>query len=79
MRQERREREDKTVGKRDIRSVERRGVGRGTRRIQDGHYRDLQEGKQGILRRWVWGWINGGRKDRGFGWAMIRDGGERLF
>ena len=25
------------------------------------------------------GWINGGRKDRGFGWEMIRGGGEHLF
>ena len=39
---------DKTVGNRDIRrSVEGRGMGRGTWRIQDGHYRDFQEGKQG--------------------------------
>ena len=44
------------MGNRDIRrSVERRGMGRGTRGIQDGHYRDFQEGKQGILRRWGWG------------------------
>ena len=40
---------DKTVGNRDIRrSVEGRGMGRGTLGIQDGHYRDFQEGKQGI-------------------------------
>ena len=40
---------DKTVGNRDIRrSVEGRGMGQGTRGIQDGHYRDFQEGKQGI-------------------------------
>ena len=25
------------------------------------------------------GWINGGRKDRGFGWGKIRGGGEQLF
>ena len=25
------------------------------------------------------GWINGGRKDHGFGWGKIRDGGEQLF
>ncbi len=24
-------------------------------------------------------WINGGRKDHGFGWGKIRDGGEQLF
>ena len=47
---------DKTLGNRDIRrSVEGRGMGWGTWGIQDGHYRDFQEGKQGILRRWVWG------------------------
>ena len=40
---------DKTVGNRDIRrSVKGRGMGQGTRDIQDGHYRDFQEGKQGI-------------------------------
>ena len=40
---------DKTVGNRDIRrSVEGRGMGWGTRGIQDRHYRDFQEGKQGI-------------------------------
>ena len=39
----------KQWGNRDIRrSVEGRGMGRGTRGIQDGHYRDFQEGKQGI-------------------------------
>ena len=25
------------------------------------------------------GWINGDRKDCGFGWGKIRDGGEQLF
>ena len=25
------------------------------------------------------GWIIRGRKDRGFGWGTIRDGGEQLF
>ena len=41
---------DKTVGNRDIRrSVEGRGMGRGTRGIQDGHYRDFQMGN----RRWT--------------------------
>ena len=39
----------KTVGNRDIRSsVEGRGMGQGTWGVQDGHYRDFQEGKQGI-------------------------------
>ena len=36
------------MGTRDIkRSVEGRGMGRGTWGIQDGHDRDFQEGKQG--------------------------------
>ena len=36
-------------GNRDMRrSVEGRRMGRGTRGIQDGHYRGFQEGKQGI-------------------------------
>ena len=40
---------DKTMGNRDIRrSVEGRGIGWGTQGIQDGHYRDFHEGKQGI-------------------------------
>ena len=40
---------DKTMWNRDIgRSVEGRGMGWGTRGIQDGHNRDFQEGKQGI-------------------------------
>ena len=40
---------DKTVGNRDIRrSVEGRGMGQGKWGIQDGHYKDFQEGKKGI-------------------------------
>ena len=46
------------------------------RSLQD---RDVQEGKQGILKEVGLGWINGGRKDRGFGWGKIRGGGEKLF
>ena len=39
----------KAVGNRDMkRSVEGRGMGWGTRGKQDGHYRDFQEGKQGM-------------------------------
>jgi len=30
------------------------------------------------LKEAAWGWINGGRKDCGFGWGKIRDGGEQL-
>ena len=63
------------MGNRDSRrSVKGRGMGWGTQGKQDGHYRDFQEGKEVGL-----GWINGGRKDRGFGWGRIRDGGEQLF
>ena len=39
----------KTVGNRDIRrSVEVRVMGQGTQGKQGGHYREFQEGKQGI-------------------------------
>ena len=48
MRQEGREWEGQNSGEQDIRrSVEGRGMGRGTWGIEDGHYRDFQEGKQG--------------------------------
>ncbi len=33
----------------------------------------------GISKKWIWGEISGGRKDQGFGWGKIRDGGEQLF
>ena len=39
---------DKTMGSRDMRSVEVGGMGQGTWGFQDGHYRNFQEGKQGI-------------------------------
>ena len=40
---------DKTVGNSDSRgSMEGKGMGWGTWGIQDGHYRDFQEGNQGI-------------------------------
>jgi len=44
---------DNTVGKRDIRrSVEVRGMGQGTRGIQDGHHRDFQDlTRQGTFRK----------------------------
>ena len=35
--------------------------------------------KAGNLKEVGLGWINGGRKDQGFGWGKIRGGGERLF
>ena len=43
------------------------------------HDMDFQEGKTGNLKEVGLGWISGGRKDHGFGWGMIRDGGEQLF
>ena len=38
-----------------MRSVEGSGMGRGTQGKQDVHYRDFQEGNQGIYSRCVWG------------------------
>ena len=68
------------MGNRDIRrSVERRGMGQGTWGIQDGHHRDFLGRKAGNLKEGGLGWINGGRKDQGFGWGQIRGGGEQLF
>ena len=45
------------------------------------HDRELLGKKAGNLKEVGLGWINRGRKDRGFGWGMvvIRDGGEQLF
>ena len=51
------------MGNIDIRrSVEGRGMGWGTCRIEGGYYRDFQEGKQGNLRRWVWVGLMGEEK-----------------
>ena len=69
------------------RSAEGRGMGQGTCSKQDGHCRDYQvltrQGlsgrKAGNLKDVGLGWISGGRKDHGFGWGEIRDGGEQLF
>ena len=35
--------------------------------------------KAGNLKEVGLGWINGGRKDHGVEWGMIRGGGEQLF
>ena len=35
--------------------------------------------KAGNLKEEGLWWIDGGRKDRGFGWEKIRGGGEQLF
>ena len=54
------------------RSVEGRAMGCGTQGKQDGQYREFEGGG--------FGWINGDKKDRGFGWGKIRGGGgEQLF
>ena len=67
--------------------MEGRGMGQGTRGTQDGYFRVFQvltqQGlsgmKAGNLKEVGLGWINGGRKDRGFGWETTRGGGELLF
>ena len=43
------------------------------------HDRELLGRKAGNLKEVGLGWINGGRKDRGFGWGTRRSGGEQLF
>ena len=61
--------------------------GQGLQGKQDRHYRDFQVlarpglsgRKAGNLKEVGLGWISGGRKDRGFGWGKIRDGGEQLY
>ena len=69
---------DKTVGNRDMRrSVKGRGeewggVHRVNKIDTTGTFR--KESREVGL-----GWINEGRKDRGFGCWKIRDGGEQLF
>ena len=69
----------KTVGNRDIRrSVkgERWGVVHGVNKMDTtGTFRR----KAGNLKEVGLGWINGGRKDNGFGWGKIRDVGEQVF
>ncbi len=43
------------------------------------HDRELSGRKAGNLKEVGLGWMNGGRKDRGFGWGKIRGSGEKLF
>ena len=43
------------------------------------HNRELSGRKAGNLKEVGLGWINGGRKDRGFGWGKKRHGCEQLF
>ena len=68
------------MGNRDIRrSVEGRGMGVGTMGNRRWTLQGLSGRKAGNLKEVGLGWINGGRKDRGFGWGIIRGGGEQLF
>ena len=67
------------MGNSDIRrSVEGREMGWETWGIEDGHYRTFRKESREFEGGGL-GWINGGRKDRGFVWGMIRCGGEQLF
>ena len=43
------------------------------------HDRELSGRKAGNLKEVGLGWINGGRKDCGFGWGKMRGGGDQLF
>ena len=80
MRQERREREGQNSGEQrhsEICGREREGAG------EHGEYKMDITGTFRKENREFEGsglaWINGGRKDRGFGWGKIRGGGEQLF
>ena len=80
---------EKTLWNRDMRrSAEGRGMKRGHRvnkmdttgTLRSLHDRQGLSGKKaGNLKEVGLGWISGCRKDRGFGWGKIRDGGEQLF
>ena len=65
--------------------AERAGGGGGvykmdtTGAIRTLHDRELSGRKAGNLKEVGLGWINGGRKDHGFGLGKIRGGGEQLF
>ena len=82
-------RKDKTVGSREIRrSVEGRGIGVGNKVYSRWTLQELsgpymtgtfRKESSGNMKEVGLGWINGGRKDRGFGWGKIRGGGEQLF
>ena len=49
--------------------MEGRGMVRGTRGKQNGHYRDFSGRRAGKLKEVGLGCINGGIKDQGFGWG----------
>ena len=68
------------MGSRDLRRcVEGRGMGVGNMGYTRWTLQGLSGRKAGNLKEVDLGWIKGGRKDRGFGWGMIRGGGEQLF
>ncbi len=80
MRQEGREWEGQNSGEQrhsEICGRERDGAGtRGEYKMEiTGTFRKESRGIEGS----GLGWIIGGRKDRVFGWGMIRGGGEQLF
>ncbi len=58
----------------------RRGKGGwvGGRSIKHKDTKDFQD-RSWYFKKWIWGEISGGRKDQGFGWGKIRDGGDQLF
>ena len=80
MRQEGWEWEGQNSGEQTYKEIcgrERDGVGNtgNTRWTLQG----LSGRKAGNFKEVSLGWINGGRKDRGFGWRMIRGCGKQLF
>jgi len=88
-RQEWREREGQTRGGSETLGYLWKGKGWGgecrvntmdaTGTFRTSHNRELSERKAGNLKEVGLGWINGGRKDRGFVWGNIRGGGGQLF
>ena len=71
---------DKTRRNRDIRrSGEGRGMWAGTMGNTRWTLQGLSGRKAGNLKEVGLGGLTGGRKDQGFGWGMIRSGGEQLF
>ena len=61
------------------RSVEEREGWGGVPRVNKMDTTGISGKKAGNLIEVGLGWINGGRKDLGFVWGKIRDGGEQLF
>ncbi len=55
------------------------GLGGGGRGIKHMDTARTSRKAVGISKKCIWGEISRGRKDQGFGWGTIRDGGEQLF